>query len=171
MTYLPDNRVKWIVIHYSATPVERVTTIADIDAMHRARGFNEIGYHIYIRRSGLVEHGRDLSQAGRFETGAHSKGENSQSVGICYQGGVTLAEPDTGFDSRTAAQVSAMIREIRALLVRFPNAKVVGHRDMPGAATQCPGFDVIEWWATVSTPPEKPRLPAWLRWLVGATRA
>jgi N-acetylmuramoyl-L-alanine amidase len=152
MTYLPDSNVKWIVIHYSATPIEQDYTAADIDAMHKKRGFKEIGYHFFIRRNGLVEKGRDLSQPGRFEQGAHSKGENDASVGICYEGGVVMGDPNTGFDTRTEAQEAAMIRLINDLLVRFPNAKVVGHKDMPGAATQCPGFDVRSWWAEVNKP-------------------
>lgn len=171
MTYLPNSNVKWIVVHYSATPIERATTAADIDATHRKRGFKEIGYHRYIRRNGLVEHGRDLSQPGRFEQGAHSKGENSASIGICFEGGVTLANMNTGFDSRTPAQITAMVGEIRALKKRYPNAEVIGHRDMPGAATQCPGFDVGAWWAEVERPRPKPRLPTWLRRLLGMRRA
>lgn len=146
MSYAPDGDVKYIVIHYSATPIERDVSAVDIDRMHKSRGFREIGYHWYIRKSGKIEQGRDLSQAGRFEVGAHSKGENSISVGICYEGGVTEADPNTGFDSRTPAQIAAMIDLIDKMRARFPGAIVRGHRDMPGAATQCPGFNVTEWW-------------------------
>jgi N-acetylmuramoyl-L-alanine amidase len=149
MSYLPDSRVTAIVIHYSATSIERSYTAADIDAMHKARGFNEIGYHFFIRRDGTVETGRDLSQPGRFEVGAHSQGENSSSIGICYEGGVRASAPTVGFDSRTPAQTAAMIGLIRDLLVRFPGAIVRGHREMPGAATQCPGFTASAWWDEV----------------------
>ena len=157
MTYQPDSKVRWIVQHYSATPIERDFTAADIDEMHRQRGFREIGYHYFIRKNGKVETGRDLSQPGRFETGAHSQGENSASVGICVEGGVTLAAKNVGVDNRTPAQIKAQIALIRELLVRFPNAKVVGHRDMPGAATQCPGYDAAAWWAGVARKPPTPR--------------
>jgi len=160
MTYRSDDNVKWIVIHYSATPVESDFSIADIDAMHRRRGFKEIGYHKYIRKSGLVEKGRDLTKPGLFEQGAHSKGENDASIGICFEGGVQRSDPNKGLDTRTDSQKEAMIRVIRDMLDRYPNAKVVGHRDMPGAATQCPGFDAGAWWASVAadsqTPTKKP---------------
>jgi N-acetylmuramoyl-L-alanine amidase len=63
-----------------------------------------------------------------------------------------LAHVPCLLDTRTEAQEAAMIRLINDLLVRFPNAKVVGHKDMPGAATQCPGFDVRSWWAEVNKP-------------------
>lgn len=149
MTYLPDGQVTHLVIHYSATPIERDFTCADIDRMHRTRGFRGVGYHYFIRKDGRVETGRDLSQPGRFEQGAHTRGENSSSIGICYEGGVRAAAPNVGFDSRTPAQTGAMVGLIDQLLVRFPGAIVQGHRDMPGAATQCPGFDAGSWWDSV----------------------
>ena len=150
MSYLPDSKVTVLCVHYSATPIERDVASADIDQMHRNRGFKEIGYHFYIRKDGTIETGRDLSQPGRFEIGAHSSGENDSSIGICYEGGVRAAQPNVGFDSRTAEQKAAMVRLILELLQRFPGAIVEGHRDMPGAATQCPGFDARAWWDSVA---------------------
>lgn len=146
MSYLPDGRVVWIVVHYSATPIEKDFSVKDIDRMHRQRGFKEIGYHYFIRKNGEIQLGRDLSQPGRFEVGAHSSGENDESVGVCYEGGVRLAAPDVGFDSRTPAQSLSLAKVIGGLVKRFPKALVRGHRDMPDAATQCPGFDVTAWW-------------------------
>jgi N-acetylmuramoyl-L-alanine amidase len=150
MTYQPDSRVQYIVQHYSATPIESDFTAADIDRMHRARSFREIGYHYFIRKNGMVETGRDMSQPGKFEVGAHCRGSNSNSIGICVEGGVTRAATNVGVDNRTPAQIDAQIKLIRELLVRFPNAEVVGHKDMPEAATQCPGYDAAAWWAGVS---------------------
>lgn len=158
MNYRPDHQVTHIVIHYSATAIEDDYTAADIDKWHRNRGFREIGYHFFIRKDGTVETGRDLSQKGRFEVGAHSRGENSQSIGICYEGGVTRANPKTGFDSRTPAQTRAMIELIDAMHERFPDAIIEGHRDMPGAATQCPGFDARIWWDGVIAKRNKPNI-------------
>lgn len=149
MSYAPDGNVTWIVIHYSATPIERSYTVDDIDAMHRKRGFREVGYHYFVTRAGEVQTGRDMDKPGRFEVGAHVKGSNTKSVGVCYEGGVTRARPHVGFDTRTPAQTEAMIALIHDLQDRFPDAAVVGHRDMPGAATQCPGFDVRAWWDDV----------------------
>jgi N-acetylmuramoyl-L-alanine amidase len=160
MTYQPDSKVRWIVMHYSATPIERDFTAADIGAMHRARGFSKIGYHYFIRKNGWVETGRDMSQPGKFEVGAHCRGSNSNSVAVCVEGGVTLAAPDVGVDNRTQAQINAQIALVRELLVRFPNAKVEGHRDMPDAVTQCPGYDAAAWWASVVRQPVVVHRPA-----------
>jgi len=165
MTYLRDDDVKYIVVHYSATNVEQDFSAADIDAMHKRRGWKGIGYHKYIRKSGLVEKGRDLN-----EQGAHVKGHNHHSVGVCYEGGVYQDDPNTGRDTRTAAQKQSMICVIGELLDRYPGAKVVGHRDMPGAATQCPGFDATAWWSSVSRPDTSTGYGGFLQWLVAFLR-
>jgi N-acetylmuramoyl-L-alanine amidase len=147
MTTLVQKDVRYIVIHYTATAVESDFSAADIDAMHKRRGWRGIGYHFYIRKNGSIEKGRPLR-----ERGAHVKGHNHHSVGICYEGGVHASDPHTGLDTRTDAQKAAMVRVIRDMLDRYPGAQVVGHRDMPGAATQCPGFDAGAWWDAVNKP-------------------
>lgn len=129
-----------IVIHYSATPPERSVSVAEIDSWHRARGFKKIGYHYVIHQGGKVERGRAES-----EIGAHVANQNTGKIGICFIGG--LGKDGKGFDSRTPEQTAAMIGLIEELLTRYPGAKVVGHRDL--AATECPGFDVVPWWASV----------------------
>ena len=72
-----------IIVHCSATKAGQDFTAADIDCWHRERGFNGIGYHYVIRLDGKLEKGRDVSLAG-----AHCRGWNERSVGICYIGGV-----------------------------------------------------------------------------------
>lgn len=152
MTYRADSAVTAITLHYSATPIEKNFTAAAIDKMHKKRGFKGIGYHYYIRKDGTVETGRDMSKAGKWEQGAHCKGSNHNSIGICCEGGVKAADPNVGLDTRTPEQTKALIKLIRELLVRFPDAKIIGHRDMPKAATQCPGYNATEWWASASKP-------------------
>lgn len=170
MAYAPDSAVDTIVIHYSATPIEREYSYAQLERDHKARGFREGGYHFYFPRKGGVVKGRDLSQPGRFEIGAHSKGENGSSIGLCFEGGVTSAAPDTGHDTRTSGQIKEMIRMIDAMHERFPGALVKGHRDMPGAATQCPGFDATAWWDGVVSGRAKPSLWALILKLFGGTK-
>ncbi|MBL0935500.1 MAG: N-acetylmuramoyl-L-alanine amidase [Rhizobiaceae bacterium] len=154
------TKITHIVIHYSATYGDLEMTRADIDKMHKERGWKGIGYHWFIRRDGTVEEGRPESQVG-----AHVGGQNAGKIGICWAGGLERATgPNKGVDNRTPAQTEALVHLIRACLKRYPGAKVVGHRDL--AATQCPGFDVPVWWAKVQkvkqpTPkPVDPSAPA-----------
>lgn len=143
-------KITHIVLHYSATYPDQDLTIADIDAMHRRRGFRMVGYHYFIRRDGTIEKGRP-----EWEVGAHVGGQNSGKLGICCAGGLDRRTgPNVGVDNRTDAQIASQIKLTRECLKRHPSAEVVGHRDL--AATQCPGFDVRTWWARV----QKEKAPA-----------
>lgn len=121
-----------IVIHCSATPAGKDYTARDIDRWHKNRGWKGIGYHFVIRLDGTIELGRPLA-----EVGAHVKGHNKHSIGICYIGG-GYKEPQ---DTRTVPQVHALRALALSLKSLFPDAKVVGHRDLY-AGKACPSFDV-----------------------------
>jgi len=141
---MANSPVTHIVVHYSATQRGRHHTVADIDAWHKARGWTGIGYHYVIYLDGSVHKGRPDNVVG-----AHVAGHNTGTIGICWIGGVD-GDPNKGVDTRTPEQTAALIALIRTLLVKYPGASVVGHRDMPGAKTQCPGFDVRAWWVNVN---------------------
>lgn len=117
----------------------------DIDAdtirkWHRDRGWRDIGYHHVIKRDGTLEIGRPP-----MAVGAHAKGFNQVSVGICLIGGIdVMGDPDANF---TRAQYNRLEKLLRALKQAYPEAAVVGHRDLPGVNKACPSFDVKAWWA------------------------
>jgi N-acetyl-anhydromuramyl-L-alanine amidase AmpD len=91
--------------------------------IHRRRGFDGIGYHYYIRKDGTVVATRPLERIG-----AHARGFNARSIGICYEGGLDrLGRPA---DTRTLEQGTALQLLVQQLLQRFPNARVCGHRDL-----------------------------------------
>lgn len=147
-------KIDTIVLHYSATYADQNLTVKDIDKMHRARGWQGVGYHYVIRRDGVVEQGRPENVVG-----AHVGGQNTGKLGICCIGGLDRATgPNKGIDNRTPAQIESQIRLIRSLLKKYPGARVVGHRDL--APTQCPGFDVRSWWAKVQKKTASEAVPA-----------
>lgn len=127
------RQITEIIIHCSATPEGRAVTAADIDRWHRQRGFKSIGYHYVVLLDGTVQRGRAES-----EIGAHCKGHNRQSIGICYIGGcdATTMQPK---DTRTAAQRKMLSKLIADIRRRYPSAKVCSHKDF--AAKACPCFD------------------------------
>ena len=123
-----------IIVHCSATPEGQNVTAADIRRWHTVgNGWNDIGYHFVVRLDGTVEPGHPLAQ-----TGAHCRGHNARSVGICYAGGVA-ADGRTPKDTRTPAQRAALLTLLRELKQQFPGAAIHGHRDF--AAKACPSFD------------------------------
>ena len=144
---MSQSDVKYIVYHYSATYPDQDWGVAEMTRMHKARGFRTVGYHYVIRRDGTVEKGR-----GEREIGAHVKGYNTGSIGICCIGGIERATgPNIGVDNRTEAQKRALANLTRDILKRHPNAKIVGHRDL--GSTQCPGYDAAQWWRSVNADP------------------
>ena len=128
--------VSLLIIHCSATlPGQRVS-VQDIDRWHRQRGFDCIGYHFYITVDGTIWTGRPLSQVG-----AHCKGYNAHSIGICYEGG--LDEEGRPCDTRTLLQKAALVALINKLREIYPNADVVGHNDL-NLHKACPCFIAVE---------------------------
>ena len=121
-----------IIVHCSATREGQHVTVQQIRQWHLQRNFADIGYHYVIYLDGTVHKGRPLEKAG-----AHCKGYNAHSIGICYVGG--LDRQGKPKDTRTAAQKAALLTLIRELRQRFPHATVHGHREFANKA--CPCFD------------------------------
>lgn len=127
------RRISKIIIHCSATKPSQACTVDLIDQWHKARGFNRIGYHYVIYKDGSVYTGRPLSQIG-----AHTMGYNTESIGICYVGG--LDANGNAADTRTEAQKKTLKQLVRELRHTYPNTTVHGHREFANKA--CPCFDV-----------------------------
>jgi N-acetylmuramoyl-L-alanine amidase len=147
-------RFDTLVWHYTATYTDQDIGAREIDAMHKARGWSEIGYHKVVRLDGTVEDGRPLSK-----TGAHVKDQNTGKIGCVYVGGLLRnMGANRGYDTRTQAQRASMLALTRSLLTQFPTIKrVVGHRDL--ANTQCPAFDAGQWWEEMSGGVYRPPVP------------
>jgi N-acetyl-anhydromuramyl-L-alanine amidase AmpD len=118
-----------------------------IDAWHKARGWDSIGYHYVISNGhpvtsaiyapewdGKVEIGR-----GHEIVGAHAVGHNATSIGICLIG--TAAGLFTPLQIK---ELAALVEWLRGTY-NIPRGKVIGHRDVDTAGKTCPGFDVRAW--------------------------
>ena len=115
--------INLIVVQCSATRANRALTIEELETIHRRRGFRGIGYHYYIRRDGTVVNTPPLELVG-----AHAKGYNAHSIGLCYEGGLDCNGKPA--DTRTPEQRSALRLLVYQLLKRFRNSYVCGHRDL-----------------------------------------
>ena len=130
------RKITEIIVHCSATAEGKDFGAADIDRWHRAQGWDCIGYHYVVKIDGTVQEGRPIERIG-----AHCKGHNANSIGVCYIGGLT-ADGKEPKDTRTAAQKAALLSLIRRLKSNYPGAKVYGHRDF--ARKACPCFEARE---------------------------
>ncbi len=128
------RKITKIIVHCSATPEGKDYTVADIDRWHKQRGWEGIGYHYVVYRDGSVHAGRSEAAIG-----AHCAGQNANSIGVCYIGGLAV-DGKTPKDTRTPAQRAALRELVARLKTKYPNATVHGHREF--ASKACPCFDV-----------------------------
>ena len=136
------REINRIIIHMSYTTPSTDIGAPEIRQWHvGGNGWSDIGYHKVIRRDGTVEDGRPIEKSG-----AHTLGENADSIGICLVGGKHKSRDihDCNF---TSAQWRALDRLCRDLLLEFGDLDISGHRDW--AARGCPGFDAKEWSRTL----------------------
>lgn len=131
-----------IIIHHSASSFgcQRL-----IDEWHKERGWDGCGYHYIIQNGypysinekidsliGQIEQGRNIEK-----TGAHAKGFNSTSIGIC------LIHNDGTYDSRMLVSLSRLVRELTQRFNIDTNS-VVGHYELNTNKSLCPSID-MEW--------------------------
>jgi len=138
-----------IVIHCAATTDGMDIGAEEIRKWHtdpkpEGNGWSDIGYHAVIRRNGSIEPGRPIERKG-----AHVKGHNANSIGICIVGGIRVVDGKTiAANNFTRAQFAGLRILIQMYKDQHPGIKrVLGHRDLdPGKA--CPSFSVRDWMAT-----------------------
>lgn len=130
------RNIKELIVHCSATPEGKDYSVDTIRQWHLQRGFSDIGYHYVIYRDGSIHIGRDESIIG-----AHCTGHNTNSIGVCYIGGVAT-DGKTPKDTRTAGQKQSLVKLLKELKVKYPQASIHGHRDFANKA--CPSFDATK---------------------------
>jgi hypothetical protein len=131
---------KKVILHCSATPDypehhDKFDSIgvAEIRQWHtekppKGNGWKDVGYHFIIRRTGKIEPGRHLSEAG-----AHVKGHNKDSVGVCY----------VGTKVPTPEQLKSIVIISKAIKKKYgiDYMNWFGHNDFTTKKT-CPGFAI-----------------------------
>lgn len=138
MSFKKLEEVRYIVIHAADTPASMDIGVEEIRKWHLQRGFTDIGYHWVVRRDGTIETGRPFDV-----WGAHARGFNHISLGICLVGG------KDGENNFTDDQWDALAGLVKGLRVAHPRSKILGHRDLPNVNKQCPCFDAQAWFASI----------------------
>ncbi len=137
MKELKHDAVKLLIIHCSATRCNRPFSVENLISTGVAR-FGQPSYHYYIRRNGAI-----VPILPENVRGVHARHYNSCSLGICYEGG--LDDRGRSADTRTPAQRAALIALLRSLKLDYPNAEIVGHRELEGVHKDCPSFSCSEY--------------------------
>ncbi len=146
------RRTEFLVVHCSATPPTADIGADEIREWHvHQNKWRDIGYAAVIRRDGEIEFGRHFD-----DVGAHVRGFNAKSVGVCLVGGIDFeGNPEDNF---TDNQFISLRTVLEMLMLAYPFATVLGHRDLSPDTDgdgiieehewlkDCPCFDVKEWW-------------------------
>lgn len=116
------SRTERIFLHHAAATN---CTVEDIDRWHKNNGWTCIGYHFFINKKGEIYRGRPENTIG-----AHASNNNSDSLGICFEGNFEAEE-------MTTEQIEAGKELVSYLKEKYSISKVLGHRDVNN--TSCPG--------------------------------
>ena len=132
------RNIKKIIIHCSDSDFGDA---ALIDKWHKERGWEGIGYHYVIMNSyrskdnykkeddGLIEFGRPVEKVG-----AHCKGENADSVGICLIGRHTFTA------EQLLVSLPKLVNDLTVSFGLVPG-NVHGHYEFEPAKT-CPNISM-----------------------------
>lgn len=133
---LDRKNIQYLIIHQSATLREQ-TTFEKIKKFHLYQGMGNIAYHYFIESNGRTRKGRNESTAG---THTKASNMNTKSLGICLAGDFNKENP-------TKEQLQALERLIVQLIEKFsiPINNILGHREVPGSVTECPGDNLNKW--------------------------
>lgn len=130
------RQIKEIIVHCAYTKPSMDIGADWIRKVHLKRGFSDIGYHYIIKRNGDIDHGRPVQKIG-----AHCKGHNRYSIGICLVGG--MSEDNKPEDNFTEAQTTMLRRVESDLRLQFIDIeKTTGHSAYSNKP--CPCFNVTE---------------------------
>jgi N-acetyl-anhydromuramyl-L-alanine amidase AmpD len=140
------RQIKRIFVHCTAGP--QTQTIEEIkNYWKKTRGWKDPGYHYIIKANGEIV---PLQPEEKPSNGV--AGYNSTSINVCYIGGVD--RQGRPVDNRTDAQKTSLATLLKDLHSRYPDAEILGHRDVWGSDPKnwkkmCPCFDVKRWWNEV----------------------
>lgn len=123
----PRRKVTRVFIHCTASDLARHDNVAAIRKMHLERGWSDIGYHLFIRKNGKLENGRDLEKIP-----AAQKGHNTNSIAVCLHGLKKDKFTQAQFDT-----LKNLCLEINAAY----NGEISFHGHCEVASKACPVFD------------------------------
>lgn len=134
---LNHEDVKYLVVHCSATRCNQDFNVEKLINTGKER-FGQVSYHYYVRRDGSV-----VPTLPKHVRGVHATGYNWCSIAVCYEGGLDAGGKAT--DTRTQPQKQALYHLLKQLRQEYPQARIVGHRDLPNVHKDCPCYSMDEY--------------------------
>jgi N-acetyl-anhydromuramyl-L-alanine amidase AmpD len=129
------------VVHCSATRSDRPYSVENLISTGVAK-YGQASYHWFVQRNGNIV--PILPESVR---GAHARGYNRCSIGICYEGGINTRGKND--DTRTPQQKASLYELLKQLHRDYPKARIIGHRELPHVAKDCPCFTASSEYASL----------------------
>lgn len=125
-----SRKIDILVLHCSDSDYKKHDDVETLREWHLQRGFSDIGYHYIITKDGVVHPGR-----AEEVVGAHVKGHNANSIGICL----------TGRHEFTAKQFLSLENLCKSLCEKYELQKsdILAHCQFDSRKT-CPNFPYTE---------------------------
>ncbi|MDO4984756.1 MAG: N-acetylmuramoyl-L-alanine amidase [Prevotella sp.] len=117
------RRITRIFVHCTAS-YQATTSEASLRAEFKAKGWNAPGYHYVVKTDGNIIRMLDESMVANGVSGY-----NANSIHVAWIGGIDKQHPN-GIDNRTSEQKVALFDLLTKLKLRFPDAMIMGHRDI-----------------------------------------
>ena len=134
---LNHEDVRFLVVHCSATRCDRNFSVERLIETGMEK-WGQPSYHYYVRRNGTI-----IPILPESVRGVHAVGYNYCSIGICYEGGYDAN--GEAADTRTELQKHALYELLKQLHDDYPQARIVGHRELPGVHKACPCYSMDEY--------------------------
>ncbi|MFO8052593.1 MAG: N-acetylmuramoyl-L-alanine amidase [Candidatus Omnitrophota bacterium] len=146
----PTSKWKYIIIHHSATDMGNALAF---NRSHNLRGFTHgLGYHFVIDNGTKGKFDGQIEVSPRWlkkRDGAHCRagGMNSKAIGVCLVGNFNSGKI-------TQKQMDSLVYLVNRLrkYYNIPKNKILGHGQVRGARTDCPGkeFPWSQFWSSLN---------------------
>ena len=130
----PLKKITYIIVHHTQRDFDFPEFIK---FRHKnIREWEDIGYHYLIgdnKNSHVINGGLYIGRLEKFQ-GAHAKGYNKNSIGVCLIGDLDKKSP-------TPKQIKTLIKFLKQKMQehKIPLKNILGHRELPGVTKTCPG--------------------------------
>lgn len=126
-----SRKIHWVIIHCSDSDIASHDNPETIRSWHHERGFSDIGYHYFLDKKGVVHSGRPEDKIG-----AHVRGHNSGSIGICLSGRREFTREQ--FESLERLLIDICKRH------KLNKQDILAHHELDPSKS-CPNFDLHKW--------------------------
>lgn len=146
------RKINKIFVHCTAS--RQSWTVSSLLKEFTAKGWHYPGYHWVVTADGKCT---QLMTEDKPSNGVF--GHNFDSINVAYMGGISRT--GKAIDNRTEKQKEGLRELLKELRKRYPNAKIMGHRDISPDKNgngvvdtwerikECPCFDAIPEYADI----------------------